>query len=209
MELQFYGANCIRLTTKKATITIDDNLDALGLKSPSKAADIILYTSIDQKRRLKLPNPVIIESPGEYEVSDTSIQGIAARAQMDEANQQTATMFKIIGEDIRVAVTGHIYPELSDEQLEALGTIDVLIIPVGGNGYTLDSIGALKLVKKIEPKIIIPTHFADKGINYEVPQQPLEEVLKGLTMEPKETVSKLKLKAGEMGEIAQLIILER
>lgn len=208
MEIQFYGANCVRLTTKKATIIIDDNLDKLGLKSVTKPADIVLFTS-DQKGQTQSSSPVIIDSPGEYEVSDTSLQGIAARSHMDEEKQKSATIFKIIGEDIRVAVTGHIYPELSDEQLEALGTIDVLIIPVGGNGYTLDSIGALKLVKKIEPKIIIPTHFADKDINYEVPQQPLEEALKGLAMEPKETVPKLKLKAGDMGDIAQLIVLER
>lgn len=208
MEVQFYGANCVRLTTKKASIIIDDNLDKLGLKSPSKSTDIVLFTS-DQKGQAKLPNPVIIDSPGEYEVSDTSLQGIAARAHMDEEKGKTANIFKITGEDIRVAVVGHIYPELSDEQLEALGTVDVLIVPVGGNGYTLDSIGALKLIKKIEPKIIIPTHFEDKDINYEVPQQALEEALKGLAMEPKETVPKLKLKPGEMGDIAQLIILER
>lgn len=208
MEIQFYGANCVRLTTKKATIIIDDNLDKLGLKSVTKSTDIVLFTS-DQKGQIKLPNPVIIDSPGEYEVSDTSLQGIAARAHMDEEDQKTATIFKIIGEDIRVVVAGHVYPELSEDQLEALGTADVLIVPVGGYGYTLDSVGALKLIKKIEPKIIIPTHFADTDINYEVPQQSLEEALKGLAMEPKETVPKLKLKPGEMGDIAQLIVLER
>ncbi len=208
MEVQFYGANCIRLTTKRATITIDDNLDELGLGSSNKAAGIVLYTS-EHKSQATIPSSVVIDLPGEYEVSDTSIQGIGARSHMDEEGKKTATMFKIIGEDIRVAVVGHIYPELSDDQLEAFGTIDVLIIPVGGNGYTLDGIGALKIIKKIEPKIIIPTHFADKDINYEVPQQPLEEALKGLAMEPKETVPKLKLKAGEMGDITHLIILER
>lgn len=208
MEIQFYGANCIRLTTKKASIVVDDNLSELGLKSVVKPSDIVLYTS-DQKGRSGLPNSVVIDSPGEYEVSDTSMQGVAARAHMDEEKQKSATMFKVIGDDIRVVVTGHVYPELSDEQLEALGTVDVLIIPVGGNGYTLDGIGALKLIKKIEPKIIIPTHFADGNVKYPVPQQPLEEALKGLAMEPKETVPKLKVKPGEMGDTAQLIILER
>lgn len=208
MEIQFYGANCVRLTTKKASIVVDDNLSEFGLKPVTKPTDIVLFTN-DQKGQKTLQNRVVIDSPGEYEVSDTSMQGIAARAHMDEEKQKTATMFKIIGEDIRVAVTGHVYPELSDEQLEALGTVDVLIIPVGGNGYTLDGIGALKLIKKIEPKIIIPTHFDDKAIKYEVPQQPLEEALKGLAMEPKETVPKLKLKPGEMGDIAQLVVLER
>ena len=56
--------------------------------------------------------------------------------------------------------------------------VDVLFVPVGGNGYTLDAIGALKIIKKIEPKIIIPTHYADKAIKYEVPQADLDEVMK-------------------------------
>ncbi len=207
MEIQFYGANCVRLTTKKASITVDDNLASVGLSSVTKAGDIALFTGPVSKS--KAEPKVIINQPGEYEVSDTSIQGIAARAHMDEPGRQTATMFKIIGEDIRVAVIGHVYPELSDDQLEALGTIDVMIVPVGGNGYTLDALGALKLIKKIEPKIIIPTNYDDNIVKYEVPQQPLEEALKGLAMEPAETLPKLKLKSADLPEITQLIILER
>ncbi len=67
----------------------------------------------------------------------------------------TTTMYKLIIEDVRVGVLGHIHPELDDKQLEALGTIDILLVPVGGNGYTLDSLEALKLIKKIEPKITL------------------------------------------------------
>lgn len=206
MELQYYGANCVRIVTKKAAITIDDNLSSLGLKSVTKPGDIALFTgkhdapSVDVK--------TVIDQPGEYEVSDVSIQGVAARAHLDETGLE-ATMFKIIGEDIRLVALGHVYPELSDAQLEALGTVDVLLIPVGGNGYTLDAIGASKVIKKIEPKLIIPTHYDDKAVKHEVPQAPLEEALKVIAIEPKETVAKLKLKAGELAETTQLIVLER
>ncbi len=203
MEIQFYGANCVRLATKKAAIVVDDLTGTVA-----KTGDIALFTG--ERTDLKAGVKVVIEQPGEYEVSDTSIQGVAARGHMEEPGGKACTMFKIIGEDVRVAVIGHIYPELNDEQLEALGTIDVLIIPVGGSGYTLDAIGALKLIKKIEPKIIIPTHYADKSVKYEVPQASLEDALKELAMESKETVPKLKLKASELlGENNQLIILER
>jgi L-ascorbate metabolism protein UlaG (beta-lactamase superfamily) len=152
---------------------------------------------------------IIIDQPGEYEASDVSIQGIAARAHIDEEKQKTATIYKLVMEDIRIAVLGHIYPDLTSAQLEALGTIDVLIIPVGGNGYTLDPVGALKLIKEIEPKLVIPTHYDDKGLNYEVPQQSLEDALKGLSMEPREPVTKLKVKAGELGDVTQLVVLEK
>lgn len=104
---------------------------------------------------------------------------------------------------------GHVHPDLSSAQLEALGTIDVLIIPVGGNGYTLDPIGALKLIKEIEPKLVIPTHYHDNAIKYPVTQQPLEEALKALSMEPNETVAKLKVRSGDLGDLTQLVVLER
>ena len=207
MEIQYYGANCVRLSSKKANIVVDDNLASLGHKSITKPGDIVLMTNKMDKP--KADTKIVIDIPGEYEVSNTSIHGIPARAHMDEEGKHSATMFKIIADDLRVVVIGHVYPELSDNQLEALGTVDVLIIPVGGNGYTLDSTGALKLIRKIEPKLVIPTHYDDKALKFEVPQQPLDEAIKGLAMEPKDTVPKIKIKAGELGETTQLLVLER
>jgi L-ascorbate metabolism protein UlaG (beta-lactamase superfamily) len=205
MEFQYYGANCVRLTTKKATIVIDDNLKELGSHAVTRHDDIALSTTgapNTEKARYS------IDSAGEYEISGVSVMGISARAHMDEAGKKSATIYKLIADDIRIVVLGHIYPDLNDEQLEALGTVDVLIVPVGGNGYTLDPIGALKLIKKIEPKIIIPTHYAQTGINYPVPQQDISEVLKALAMEPQRIEGKYKLKSVDIPELAQLILLE-
>lgn len=207
MELQYYGANCIKVSAKKATIIIDDNLAALGAKAVTKPGDISLFTGAHADPAVE--PKIVIDQPGEYEVSDISIQGIPARGHMDEEKQKSATIYKIVADDVRLAVVGHVYPELSSSQLEDLSTIDILVIPVGGNGYTLDPIGALKLIKEIEPKLIIPTHFDDKGLNYEVPAQTLEDALKGLSMEPRETVAKIKVKPGELSDVTQLVVLER
>lgn len=208
MELQYYGGNCLKITTKKAVIVIDDNLEALGQKSITKTGNIAIYSQKVLAPKAPLTD-IIFDQPGEYEISDVAIQGIQARAHTDDASAKTATIFKLEAEDIRLAVLGHIYPEIADDQLEALGTIDVLILPVGGNGYTLDSLGAIKLIKDIEPKIVIPTHFDDRSLKYPVPQQTLEQALKGLALEPKETTDKLKLKSLELGETTQLIVLTR
>lgn len=207
MELQFYGANCVRISAKKAHVVIDDNLAESGLKTISRPGDIVLFTGAHGEATKDAK--IVIDQPGEYEVSDISIQGIAARSHIDEADKKTATIYKVVADDVRIAVLGHIYPELNDHQLEALGTIDVLIVPVGGNGLTLDPVGALHVIKEIEPKIVIPTHYDDKAIKFPVPQQSLEEALKGLAMELRETAPKIKLKAGEMGDVTQLIVLER
>jgi L-ascorbate metabolism protein UlaG (beta-lactamase superfamily) len=206
MDLQFFGANCVSLTHKGTRIVIDDNLSDLGAKSIIKNDDVALFTgahgAADKAR-------ISFDGPGEYEVSDISIVGITARAHIDEPNQRNATMFKLRVGELSVLFTGHIYPELTDAQLEEIGLTDLLVVPVGGNGYTLDPVGALKLIKAIEPKLVVPTHYDDKALNYPVPQQELSNALRELAMEPKETVSKLKLKHGELSDVTQLVVLEK
>jgi L-ascorbate metabolism protein UlaG (beta-lactamase superfamily) len=219
MDLQFYGANCIALITKGVRVIVDDNLASLGGKSVLKAGDIALFSSYltedaAHEQTKSIETKLTVDHPGEYEVSDISIIGIPARAHMDEEGKETATMYKIMSKELNVLFTGHIYPELTEDQVESIGIVDVMCVPVGGNGYTLDPVGALKVIKKIEPKLIIPTHYdggpgAGKALKYEVPQQTLEQAITGLSMEPKETVAKLKLKAGELGEVASLVVLER
>ncbi len=207
MELQFYGADCIALTTKQARVLIDDNLADLGAKTVAKAGDISLFTGAHASPAQ--PPKIIIDQAGEYEVSGISVYGIPARGHMDEEGKKTAVMYKIVADELRILVTGHIYPELSDEQLETIGMIDVMLVPVGGNGYTMDPIGAFKVVKKVEPKVVIPTHFDDQALKFPVPQQPLEEALKAFPMELKETVAKLKLKSTDLGDTMQLIVLAK
>lgn len=208
MEIQYYGGNCVRISTKKANILVDDNLADLGLKTVTKSDDIALKTTYS-KKDLDKELALTINQPGEYEVSAVSIQGIGVRAHMDEEGAQTATIFKLTANDLRIAVLGHIHPDLDEDQLEAIGTVDILILPVGGHGFTLDAIGALKLVKKIEPKIIIPTHYADSKVKYEVPQADLKDVLKEMSMEASQTLPKLKIKASDIPLLSELIVLER
>lgn len=206
MDLQFYGANCFGLTHKGTRVVIDDNLSDLGAKSIVKADDIALFTGAHGGGRTAR---LTFDSPGEYEVADISIIGIAARAHIDIEGHFGATMFKLIVGDLSVFFTGHIYPKLTDDELEAIGVVDIMIVPVGGNGYTVDPVGALKLIKDIEPKLVVPSHYADKALNYPVPQQDLTNALKELAMEPKETVTKLKLKPTELTDVTQLIVFEK
>ncbi|HEX8183072.1 MAG TPA: MBL fold metallo-hydrolase [Candidatus Saccharimonadales bacterium] len=209
MDIQFYGANCIVLSTRNARVVIDDNLAQLGAKSVVRAGDIALFSSSITHTPPKVETKLEINHGGEYEVSDISIYGIPARSHIDEDGKQTATMYKIISKELSIFIPGHIYPDLTDSQLESVGMVDVMCIPVGGNGYTLDPVGALKIIKKIEPKILIPTHYDDSSLKFEVPQQTLQQAITSLSMEPIEGGSKLKLKPGELPEIMQLTVLER
>lgn len=207
MDIQFYGANCLVLTGAKNTrVVIDDNLADLGAKSVTKEGDIVLFTGA---HGVPAATPKLsVDLPGEYEVSDVSIVGIPAKAHLDEGGE-AATMYTISVGELKVLVVGHIYPELSEKQLEAIGLVDLMLVPVGGSGYTLDPIGALKVIKAVEPKLVVPTHYADSSLKFPVPQIELASALHDLGMEPKETVPKLKLKAAELGDATQLIVLEK
>lgn len=208
MELQFYGANCIILSQKTTRIVVDDNLSKLGKKNVAKAGDVVLKTSELASDNLKADTKIVIDCPGEYEVDDISIVGIPVRLNTDDESKPSGTMFKITTNDIDILITGHIYPALSDQQLEAIGMCDVLVIPVGGNGYTTDAKGVLNVIKELEPKIVIPTHYLIKDINYPVPQATIEEAVKELGMEIKDKLGKLKLKSTDLTDVTQLIQLE-
>jgi L-ascorbate metabolism protein UlaG (beta-lactamase superfamily) len=207
MELEYFGGNCVIISTKKARLVIDDDLAKLGLKSVIKAGDIALYSS--EHEDPKVETKLIIDTPGEYEVSDISVQGIASRAHNEEAGKRSTVIYKVIAGDIKLAIVGNIYPDLNDNQLESIGTVDILVLPVGGNDYTLNSQEALRVIKKIEPKIIVPTHYSDKQIKYEVEQQSLEEAIKDLALEAKPASDSLKLKPNDLSDITQLVVLKR
>jgi L-ascorbate metabolism protein UlaG (beta-lactamase superfamily) len=206
MDIQYYGANCIAITHKGRRVVVDDNLVDLGAKSIMKADDVVLFTSMHQS---EVPARLMLDGPGEYEVSDISVIGFSVRAHIDEQGQKNATMFKLVIGDRSVLITGHIYPDLTESLRESIGIVDILIVPVGGNGYTIDPVGALKLIKMIEPKVIVPTHYADPALNYPVPQQELAHALREIGMEPKEIVAKLRLKNDELSDVTQLIVLEK
>ncbi|HSX43073.1 MAG TPA: MBL fold metallo-hydrolase [Candidatus Saccharimonadales bacterium] len=206
MDMQFYGANTIVLSSKTNRVVIDDNLATLGAKSVAKPGDICIFTGGHAAAGSE--PKIIIDMPGEYEVSNVSVFGMQARAHMDEAGSESATIYKITWGETRVLVTGHIFPKLSDDQLESIGIVDVMFVPVGGNGFTTDAGGALQLIKQIEPKVVIPTHYNDTRLHYEVPQAELEDALKNMAMEPKERVTKFQFKPAEATDTTQIVVIE-
>jgi len=194
-EIEYKGANSVIISTKKLSLVVDPKLSLVGLKNVSTKDAVELATEArfalnDEAARLN------IESPGEYGVGEFDIKAIAAQQHLDsESDPLMSTMYRVEIYDTRIAIIGNIYEKLSEAQLEDIGLVDILVIPVGGNGYTLDATGAAMLTRSIDPKIVIPVHFAEDGITYEVPQDTLETFTKELGA-PVEELPKFKLKQG-------------
>lgn len=193
-EIEYKGGNGVVLSTKKASIVADPKLSLIGAKDLAVKDSVEIAT----EARFALNNEdakLVIEGPGEYGIADFDIRGIAAQRHLDAATDpKISTMYRIEAGDIRVALIGNIYEKLSEDQLETLGVIDVLIIPVGGNGYTLDAEGAASLVRAIDPKVVVPVHYNDDALKYEVPQAELEEFTKVLAVPVEAVTGKYKLK---------------
>lgn len=193
LDIEYKGGNTVIVNTKQGTIVVDPKASVVGLKDV--ATKDLIEVATEARFALKSSDAKLnIESPGEYGVASFDIRGVAAQRHLDtEAQPKAATMYRVEVGDIRIAILGNIYEKLSEAQFEELGVVDILIIPVGGNGYTLDATAAASLTRQIDPKVVIPVHYADEGVKYEVPQDSFELFAKELGA-PVEEVAKYKLK---------------
>lgn len=195
MDIQYFGANSLKITTKKAVIVVDPMSDIAGLKSDVKKASSILVTQ-QKFAPQEVGEAFLVDTPGEYEFADYSVKGIATRAHTEASGDASATVYRISASDITVLIVGHTYEKLSEEQLESIGTVDVVVVPAGGGGYTLDALGAASIVRELEPKLVIPVHTEEDGLQYSVPQGSVEAFVKELGAPVAEQiVDKLKLKS--------------
>ena len=126
----------------------------------------------------------IIQNPGEYEVKNVYVRGISSFHDKSQgAERGLNTIFVIDMEEIKICHLGDLGQEkLTDEQVNQIGDIDILMIPVGGK-YTLDYKEAVEAVNQLEPKIVIPMHYKipDLKLDVDGPEKFIKEL--GLTPE--------------------------
>jgi len=208
-DIEYKGGNGVIVSTKKVQLAIDLKLSLVGLKDISLTDAIELAT----EPRFVVNNPksrLKIEGPGEYEVADVSIQGIQATRHLDtDADEQISTIYRVEVGEVRVAVIGNIAPKLTEDQLEEIGVVDIVIIPVGGNGYTLDATSAVTIIRQIDPKAVIPVSYADPALAYEVVQDNLEVFTKELGATVDTVGPKYKVKAASLPQVLTVVVIDR
>jgi L-ascorbate metabolism protein UlaG (beta-lactamase superfamily) len=214
MNIEYYGHSCFKITAKPAgrgqeevVIFIDPFDKKIGLRPPQGQADVVLVThhhyDHDNVSALK-GEPVVFDIPGEYSVKGVNIIGL--QTYHNNKNEELNTVFLLEAEDLKICHLGDLGCDLTEKQLEELGEVDVLMIPVGGK-YTIDAKKAEEIAKMIEPNIIIPMHYKMKGSNI---TDIADE--KGFCDEigscPKEKVSKLNLKKKDLeGKSMEVVVM--
>lgn len=171
MNISWYGYRCVRIEAKEASILIDPFGKEVGLRGPRINDDLVLVSEPVLAKDIALQIPetsLCIKNPGEYERHGAAVRGIQGWADSQHGKELgLATIYTIVAEEMSVCHLGAIGQEkLTDEQMEAIGDPDILIIPVGGQS-ALDAKAAAQIAMQIEPKIIIPVQFAVTGANYE------------------------------------------
>ena len=180
MEIEYRGANCVIIKNKSVLLVVDPTANANAKETKNPDA-VILATQEQFVPSENATQNFIIDMPGEYERNDVSIHGVPVRSHIDADEQaKNSTIYSVEIDGVRLAIIGHTVAPLSDDVLEELGVIDIAIVPVGGGGYTLDARDAATIVRQISPKVVIPTHYSDTHVKYEVPQEPVENFVKEL-----------------------------
>lgn len=149
-------------------------------------------------------NPRKVEGPGEYEVADVLIAGIATETQPGKGPTNTAYVYRL--DDLAVCHLGNLQQKLTDKQVEEIGSIDVLMVPVGGR----DSLGpteAADVVSQLEPSVVIPMHYrlgGDAGDGLE----PVQAFFREMGKKDVVPEAKLSVTRGSSGSEVRLVLLE-
>ena len=217
MQIVWKGQACFSIVSSRGKqeqvkILIDPFEDSLGLKLPLQEADIVLVTHghFDHNNiKVVKGDPFVIDSPGEYEVKSVFVQGITGfHDDVQGKERDLNTIYIITTEGITLCHMGDFgQKELTPEQVEKIGNVHVLMIPVGGT-YTISGKEAGKIISQIEPKIIIPMHYALPKLKPNLDK--VEEFLQIMGKKGLEPQGKLSLKAKDVaGEIkeAEVVVM--
>ena len=206
MDITNFGVGCVKLSGKNLNVLCDPYGDEVGLGKLNTKADVVTLSTESIKYSDK--DKIVIDGPGEYEVKGAMIAGVPAQLHLDEDGRR-GTVYSILVDGINIVVLGNIAGKLDNKQLEILGKVDVLIVPVGGHGLTLDAEGAAELVSQFEPSYVIPVHYDDIKTQYPVPQDGVDLFLKEVGASDVEPVAKLKVGSKDMPEELKVVVLQR
>ena len=211
MIITFYGEGCFKLQNGDFIVLTDPIDNKTGLTPPRFKADIVLKTITPitevSSQRSEVSSQFIY-GPGEYNIKDINITGFLL------AKESTEKFFKTIylleWEGIKLCFLGHISEMPEADILEHLQEVDILFIPAGGQPFLNQKI-AIKIIKQLQPKIVIPAFFKIPSLKR--PADKIEKFLEefnGTKTKEITTQEKLVIKKKDLATIkkTQIIILK-
>ncbi|MBU0978356.1 MAG: MBL fold metallo-hydrolase [Patescibacteria group bacterium] len=167
MILTYLGHSAFKLKGKKGVVVTDPYSSYVGMNMPSVSADIVTVSHhhpdhsasslVSGTARRK--NPFLITQAGEYEVGGLSVFGVETKHD-DQGGVERGDniVYTVLIDELRVCHLGDLGHELSSTQIEAIGSVDILLCPVGGV-FTINPDQAVKVIRSLEPSIVLPMHY--------------------------------------------------
>lgn len=172
MEISWFGHACFQLRGKSAILITDPfspQLDEpLRLSKANPTIVTISHTHPGHIQAIGMSGaPYVVRGPGEYEISDVLITGVASYHD-DKSGKEHGrnTIYMIHMDDLVICHLGALGHTLKEEQLEEVADADVLLVPIGSN-TTINAAQAAEVISQVEPRLVIPMYSvttAESGI---------------------------------------------
>ncbi len=194
MEITWYGHSCFRLTERGMATVVTDPYDnaSIGYDALKLKADIVTVShnaSGHNYTKAVKGTSHVITGPGEFEIGGVFITGVQTNGHSKKNDDELRNTLYVFDYDgITVAHLGDLKQVPSQTQVEALGAVNVALVPVGGGGG-LNAAKAAEVISLLEPNIVIPMHYATKDAKLKL--DSLEKFLKEMglgTTEPEESI---------------------
>ena len=170
MEITWLGHSCFLLQDSKGRKLLTDPFDTtLGYETYKGSPDIVTisHQHFDHNYTKELNgNCKIIDKIGMVYICDITIKGTPSYHDKDKgAKRGDNIIFTFKMDDYTLCHLGDLGHSLSNDDIDAIGNVDILFVPVGGN-YTIDGKEASEVTKKINPKIVIPMHYKTSLVSF-------------------------------------------
>lgn len=208
MELTWYGLACFRISDRALKVVMDPYSPEVGLTLPHLRADVVTVShdrpghnyvrAVSGARK-------VITGPGEYELGGVFITGIRTWHQKKN-NGEPNTVFLFEYGDLTICHLGDLGYVPKQEEIELLGEVSILLVPVGG-GETLTGAAAAEVVSLIEPAYVVPMHYRVPGLSLKL--DAVDKFLREMgTTEPKELESLKVNKKSDLPVDTEVVLLK-
>lgn len=210
MKITWYGQTCFRLSERgRAAVVTDPYPPDVGLTFPRPRADVVAISYDDPQCRYTSGvrgSFKLFDGPGEYEVGGVFVTGIPTFADdKSGASRGLNTVFTFDFDGLTVCHLGRLGHVPTQSQMESLGTVNILLVPVGGGG-SLSPARASEVISLFEPSIVIPMYYKVRGLK--VSLGTLGRFLKEMGLEKVDSQEVLKVSRSSLSEETQVIVLE-
>ena len=210
MKIKWLGLASFLITSDSGTRILTDPYETGGDLSYGEireSADIVTvsHEHFDHNNVAAVQgNPQILRKMGEAEVKGIRFKGVGSLHDDvggKERGKNTIFWFDVDG--VKICHLGDLGHQLSDEQVSEIGSVDVLLVPVGGI-FTIDANVATRLCDRLKPKMIIPMHFRDGKCRF--PIAGVDEFLRGKENVSRLDTSEIELRGEELPSVTQIVV---